>query len=297
MFDRIDQGMYWDKAWTLVSGCIRCSPGCEYCWALVMENRFSREPKVTIFDKKVEKFLGQRVFGKIRIHSERLNIPLKRKKPTVWAIWNDLFHEDVPEEPFIREAFWAMSQAGWHTFLLLTKRAKRMFEWAQGNPWPENIWLGADGDTQQEADEKIPILRQIPAAVRFISVEPLLEQTDLCLSPGIEISAPYGIHGIHWVIAGGETGPGARPMHPDWARSVRDQCQAAGVPFLFKQFGEWGKEGKQTPAPTKLKISNFKRIPRHAAFPDGTTLWHCGKKAAGRLLDGREYNELPEVKG
>ena len=256
MFDRIDQGIYWDRAWTLISGCTPCSPGCTHCWALGMEKRFTK-----CYDGIYE--------GRIRIHPERLEIPLKRKKPIVWAIWNDLFHEDIPQT-FIDGAWDIMRRADKHIFLILTKRIKRAEEFCRFKQAYSNIWPGVTVCNQEEADEKIPLLRRISATVRFISGEPLLEQTDLCLSPGFEISAPYGNRGIHWVIAGGETGPRARPMHPEWVRSVRDQCQAAGVPFFFKRHGSWNER--------YYKASRF----------DPTN--------SGRLMDGREYNELPEIK-
>ena len=200
----------------------------------------------------------------------------------------------IPDD-FIVKVWANMALCPQHIFLILTKRPRRMLEFVMEIGIPNhgilpNVWLGCTVVNQQEADEKIPILRQIPAAVRFISVEPLLEQTDLCLSPGIEISAPYGIHGIHWVIAGGETGPGARPMHPAWARSVRDQCQAAGVPFFFKQWGEWAPHNEGSKYRQHCWNSG-------SSIRDLVVSSHVGKKAAGRLLDGREYNELPEVKG
>ena len=298
MFDRIKQGMYWDKPWTLVSGCTRCSPGCEHCWALAMENRFGRY-------KRDEEGMF------IETHPERLHIPALRRKPTVWAIWNDLFHENVPID-FIQSAFDVMSTCGNHIFLLLTKRIERMaailphLRYIGGMKWQDSptphIWLGVTVCNQAEADEKIPILLQIPAVVRWVSIEPMLGPIDL---RNIKVSSGPGFSDwdrapecLKWIVMGGETGPGARPMHPDWVRSVRDQCQAAGVPFFFKSWGEWcpglgtkggfvsGLDGQFTKAGDKSTHE----------WGNGYISQRVGKKTAGRLLDGREWNELPEDK-
>jgi len=288
MFDRIEKGLYWDRALTLVSGCTPCSPGCDHCRSAALTHRFQRQSEHETFLTGTAPLTDslQRFTGRIIIHPERLDIPLRRKKPTVWAIWNDLFHEDVSEEPFIREAFWNMGQAGWHIFLLFTKRAKRMAEWAQGKLWPENVWPGVTVCNQPEADEKIPLLLQIPAAVHFISYEPALG----------EILIKWWLDGNHesgrkpgWLICGGETGPGARPMRPEWAISVRDQCRASGVPFFFKQWGEW------IPCSYLPGLKKPGIIMSIDGTPEGQVC-RIGKKATGRLLDGLEYNELPEVK-
>jgi protein gp37 len=253
-----------------------------------MEKRFSRQPKVTVFDEKAEKFLGQRVFNNIRIHPERLDIPLKRKKPTVYAVWNDLFHEEVPDE-FIQAAYmrmWNTQQK--HIYLVLTKRIDRARY--HYNRWmamknvpkelmcPQNIWLGCTVCTPDEL-WKMDELRKIPAAVHWVSFEPLL--ADL---------GKINLEHIDLCVLGGETGPGARPMHPAWARSVRDQCQAAGVPFFFKQWGEWAPHNEGSKYRQHCWNSG-------SSIRDLVVSSHVGKKAAGRLLDGREYNELPEVKG
>jgi protein gp37 len=261
MFDKISEGRYWDKPWSLVSGCTRCSPGCDHCWALAMEKRFAW--------KKGEE-------GAIRLHPERLDIPLKRKKPTVWAIWNDLLHADVPL-PFISTAYEYMADCPQHIFLVLTKRAERMAHyWTmpahEGRSVPLNVWHVITVCNQPEADEKIPLLLQIPAAIRGVSVEPMLGPVDLHLTrsdrrthllndcdnfPGVEHSRKYR-NDISWVVLGGETGAGARPMKTEWVRDVRDQCKAAGVPFFFKAWGP------------------------------------C--KEVGRMLYGRTWDELPEAK-
>lgn len=161
-----------------------------------------------------------------------------------------------------------------------------------GPLWPyENVWLGVSVENQETADERIPLLLQCPAAVRWISAEPLLGPLDLgwflstnVWENGVAVrGSDYG-HGVRldWVVTGGESGPAARPMHPDWARSLRDQCAAAGVPFFFKQNGEY------------VSVSEVAGPGEHFEFPDGATVRRVGKKLAGRLLDGVEHNAHPE---
>jgi len=156
------------------------------------------------------------------------------------------------------------------------------------NP-PSNVWIGTTVENQKYADLRIPDLLKIPAKVHFLSCEPLLGKLDLRKAFDGDQAFPLGM-GIQWVICGGESGRGARPMHPDWARSLRDQCQAAGVPFFFKQWGEWGLPDD---------VSCVDEVPERvyrigSAFPD-VHMYRIGKKAAGRLLDGREWNELPNT--
>lgn len=284
MFDYISTGRYWDKPWTLVSGCTRCSPGCDHCWALAMEHRFKKKP----------------YFKPVWAHLDRLDIPLRRKKPTVWAIWNDLFHEDVPLY-FISDALNIIHACPQHTFLILTKRAKRLSAmWSSGVTLPGNLWLGVTVCNQQEADEKIPLLLQIPAAVRWGSIEPMLGPVDIrpflpsITWEGIDRNKPSGVSlktGISGIVLGGETGPGARPMHPDWPRKVRDDCQAAGVPFMFKG---WGKYCRASQMPQEVWNGMVRSNKYLAETKDES--YNIGK-AAGRLLDGREWSELPEIKG
>lgn len=257
---RIEKGMYWDKAWTLVSGCTPCSPGCGDetgggCWALGMEKRFGRS-------------------GPVTVHPERLDIPLRRKKPTVWAIWNDFGHEDVPQN-FIYDVMDTVSHCPQHIFLALTKRPQNIY-YKQFENFP-NFWLGVTVCNQEEADEKIPLLLQIPAAVRWVSIEPMLGPVDLFDAFGGYDQSLGMSESVDWIVLGGESGPGARPMHPDWVRSVRDQCQAAGVPFFFKQWG----------------AGSFEMCPDYHKGRDWPD-WK--KKLHGRSLDGREWNELPEIK-
>jgi len=178
----------------------------------------------------------------------------------------------------------------------------------EGNYWPlPNVWLGVSVEDQARADERIPLLLQTPAAVRFLSCEPLLGPVELSdLSGWITSDAVHwwgrpilGGSGINWVIGGGESGPGARPMHPDWARSLRDQCQAAGVAFFFKQWGEYRPGG----APVGIRMEWVHPSGLHYGTGEPIrgeglpveTMSRVGKKAAGRLLDGRTWDEFPEV--
>lgn len=234
---------------------------------------------------------------------------------------SDLFHEEVPFE-FIQDVFDVMVKAWWHTFQILTKRPERMKnfmerfmaqrrEYAetlkdneirrQAREWaahpPKNIWLGVSVENQKAADERIPYLLETPAAVRFLSCEPLLGPVDLTnyLPYSYQATDEWGAFtdvydqpGVDWVIVGGESGPGARPMHPDWVRSIRDQCQEAGVPFFFKQWGSWFPLGQKSNGWNG--ISKY----RNDEWPF-QPMYRIGKQLAGRLLDGREWNEMPEV--
>jgi len=302
-------GIEWtDETWNPVTGCTKVSQGCKHCYAERVWQRLSapRQP-----------YAGRK-FTDVQCHYERLEHPLHWKKPRMVFVnsMSDLFHEDVPDY-FISRVFLEMSRCPQHTFQILTKRHERMLAYmngvlksakirvANGYPtkfWPlPNVWLGVSVEDQATADERIPLLLQTPAAVRFVSVEPMLGPIDLnkrvCLVDKRRFKLTIGNY-LDWVICGGESGPKARPMHPDWARSLCDQCKAAGVPFFFKQWGEWAPIDLWSPGPAK----------QNAVMPDGTwcsihinpddvgahRMINCGKKAAGRLLDGREWNEMPE---
>jgi len=189
-----------------------------------------------------------------------------------------------------------------------------LHNWIHGNP-PHSVWIGTTCENQDAADKRIPELLKIPARVRFLSVEPMLGPVDLTQIPtgqghGYNESDPivtmnslnrasvFAPH-IHWVICGGESGNNARPMHPDWARSLRDQCQAARVPFLFKQWGEYCPVSKDNPLPLS-EVTKMRAINEEGCFVErmekGTSvIWKSGKKAAGRTLDGQIHNEFPEV--
>jgi protein gp37 len=232
---------------------------------------------------------------RVTFHPDRLEEPGKWRKPQRIFVCSmgDLFHKNVKIE-WIDQVISEITYDYEHTFLILTKRPlialnyfNNSFPVTQDEVLP-NLWIGVSIEDQKTADERIPILLQIPAAKRFVSVEPMLGPVDIkwaisrnrldigagflergMFSPGMETLRP-----LDWVIAGGETGPGARPMHPDWVRSLRNQCQAAGVPFFFKH---WGEYKEFIYAPTGEKI-----------------LLRVGKEKAGHLLDGKEYREFPK---
>ena len=294
----IEKGRYWDLPWSLISGCTPSSPGSDHCWSAGISHHYYREGEfghsTPIYTNNAGNFNG------IVVHNQdRLSIPLKRKKPTVYAIWNDLYHKDVPGS-FIVAAYKTMIQAKQHTFLILTKRAEIMAyslspENCFARPDFSNIWHGLTICNQAEADEKIPIFLQVPGK-KFLSIEPMLGPIDLTIyCDQIGHEHPAWIRQIDCVVCGGETGPGARPMHPDWVRSIRDQCQGAGVPFFFKQWGLWKPMGEHYSG----KVDG--------CWVNGKFWRGVGSMVAGdfnmkrnndvyRLLDGRLHNDLPWVK-
>ena len=246
MFDKVAEGRWWDRAWSLVAGCTPCSPGCEHCWLRAMQRRF-----------RTGEFDGAPGAGPW-FRPDRLDLPWRTRKPTAWAIWSDLFHEAVPQYRQ-HDAWRVMRDCPQHRFLVLTKRPATMLKVLSGRcsthgmdlsqPLP-NVWLGVTVCNQAEADAKIPILLQIPAAVRFLSIEPMLGPVELREGEWAQACSRLGwLHdsvafnrapdhrdrGLDWLIAGAETGPGARPADPAWFRSLRDQCRVAGVPFFLKQ--------------------------------------------------------------
>lgn len=197
-----------DSTWNPVTGCTKVSPGCKHCYAERITERF-----------------GQ-TFTDVRVRPARIALPLRwrRSRRIFVNSMSDMFHEEVPVA-FIEEVFAVMAQAHWHSFQVLTKRARRLAKIAPRLVWPSNVWQGV---SVENADYtwRIGCLQQVPAAVRFLSVEPLL---------GPIPQLP--LEGIHWVIVGGESGPQHRSMDPEWVRDIRDQCLAVGVPFFFKQWG------------------------------------------------------------
>ena len=243
-----------DEVWNPTVGCTQLSIGCQNCYAERMFNRFHRWPVFPPYEK----------FSEVRCYPERLNQPLHWKKPRRVFVdsMSDLFHENVPDE-FIQQVFTVMISATWHTFMVLTKRPQRMLEIISRYKvyQSENIWLGVTAENQATADYRIPLLLQTPAAVRFVSVEPMLEEINLlqinasdkdecCIlfplageftCDGRNEPMPIRGGGISWVICGCESGPGARPMKMSWAAYLKHQCVFAGVPFFLKQMMVNGK--------------------------------------------------------
>lgn len=205
-----------NSTWNPVSGCTKVSPGCAHCYAETFTLRFRRG--------------GPFIPGKstIRLHPERLKLPLSWQEPRRIFVnsMSDLFHEDIPAS-FILEVFKVMVNANQHIFQVLTKRHERLAKLASRLPWPNNVWVGVSVENQRWANQRIPYLKELPAAVKFLSCEPLLSPLDLRAN----------LQGIHWVIVGGESGAKARKTDPNWVRQIRDQCQSVGVPFFFKQWG------------------------------------------------------------
>lgn len=334
-----------DVVWNPLAGCTWASTGCDHCYAAVMARRLEfmaqadltagRDPgrKRKYIGITHKNKAGRIMFnGRVNLDPEAIDEPLRWRKPRRVFVnsMSDLFHKDVPYA-FIRKVWLNMLATPQHTYQVLTKRPERMAEvvaqlveegWQQALPKAFNIWLGTSVENQEQADARIPWLLKTPAHVRFLSCEPLLGAVDLSAwmvaSGQYEkaewMLAKYGSsQPLDWVIVGGESGPGARPMHPDWARSLRDQCQAGGVSYFFKQWGEF--------VPANGDARNSQGI-RYCGgddpngrdligLPDGTItdiewnggpgphltggvqLLRLGKHAAGRLLDSREWNEFP----
>ena len=226
-----------ESTWNPVTGCTKISAGCRNCYAERMAMRL--------------KAMGQPNYAngfKPTCHYDALELPLKWKKSQMIFVnsMSDLFHREVPTA-FIREIFFTMNHAPWHTFQILTKRAGRMAQIAHHFQWSPNVWMGVTVESADYVD-RIDHLRQVSAAVRFLSLEPLL-------GPLPDLN----LEGINWVIVGGESGPGSRPIRPEWVTNIRDQCLEADVPFFLKQWG-------------------------------GTQ-----KKKAGRLLEKRTWDQMPSM--
>ena len=226
-----------DATWNPVTGCTKVSPGCKHCYAERLAKRLQA--------------MGNPRYRNgfaVTLHPDQLDLPLRWNSPRRIFVnsMSDLYHERVPEE-FILRAFDVMVKAEQHVFQILTKRSGRLAKLAPRLPWPPNVWQGVSVENDHYI-ARIADLQKVAAAVRFLSVEPLLGPI-----PDLPLQ------GIHWVIVGGESGPGHRPIEPAWVREIRDQCLEAGVPFFFKQWG-------------------------------GLT-----PKSGGRRLDGRFWNQLPRA--
>jgi len=227
-----------ESTWNPVTGCTKISSGCRHCYAERMARRL--------------KAMGQRNYRngfQVTLQEHMLELPLKWRKPQHVFVnsMSDLFHRDVPLQ-FIRRVFSVMERAPRHTFQVLTKRGERLAELDPKLNWPANVWMGVTVETADHLD-RLDCLRSTPAALKFVSMEPLLGPV-----------AGLDLDGIDWVIVGGESGPGARPMKRSWPREIRDRCREQEVPFFFKQWGG------------------------------------VNKKKAGRKLDGRLWNQRPRVR-
>ena len=311
-----------DATWNIITGCSLESPGCTNCYAMKLAGgRLKNHPSrvgLTI-DTKV----GPVWNGKVRFNEYWLDQPRQWTKPRMIFVCahGDLFHPDV-DTVWLDKIFGEMERCHLHTFQVLTKRSERMRDYFSrryiDGDAPRNIWAGVSIENQEWADNRVPDLLQTPASIRWLSCEPLLGPVDLGairVGAHVEIDALKGREWrgpldfawpkIDWVVAGGESGPGARPMHPDWARSLRDQCAAAGVPFCFKQWGEWAPgECAGGPVTRTQKGATWfadewsieeitPRVAEELHYDDAPDVWRIGKKRAGRLLDGVEHNGFP----
>ncbi len=324
--------LWCDETWNPVRGCSRVSAGCDHCYAEMMAARFSNPG---YWGEGVAKFVHGKPHwtGKIKLVPERLEQPLRWKKPRRIFVnsMSDLFHEAVPDE-FIDRVFAVMALCPQHKFLVLTKRAERMAEYVarlgrsikpleniaremgytfnfQGIgllPWPlPNVQLGVSVEKPDHLDRVVQLLNT-PAAFRFVSYEPALGPLNFRWFGGDRYRALDGrsteydaLRRLDLIIAGGESGPGARPAHPEWFRSTRDQCAEAGVAFFFKQWGEWALSDRfeeivasypKTKKPT-VYLNSAGEIDGAPDFK-ARFLSRVGKKAAGRLLDGRAHDDL-----
>lgn len=230
-----------ESTWNPVTGCDKISPGCKYCYAEVMAKRL----------KAMGQANYQRGF-KLTLQPHMLDRPLLWKKPQVIFVnsMSDLFHEGVPLD-YIKRVFAVMQEAHWHQFQVLTKRAERLEAVAADLPWPENVWMGVSVENE-DYTFRIDHLRRTGAAVKFLSLEPLLGPL-----PDLDLDD------IDWVIVGGESGRRPRPIHEDWVTDIRDQCVRAGVPFFFKQ---WGGTNKKKAGRT-LQGRTWDQLPAGAAYP------------------------------
>jgi protein gp37 len=324
-----------DASWNPVVGCTEISPGCANCYAArLAATRLRNTPQYKDLAQVLPRSHGNpnptrtQWFGEVRFLPERLEEPLHWRKPRKIFVCDmgDLFHESVPDE-VIDQIFAVMALAERHTFQVLTKRPERMKDyiarvldspgavvqamrritnqWEALPAWPlPNVVCMTSVENQHFADERIPLLLATPAVVRGISAEPLLGPVFL-ESPIRQWQRDHQMENrvtsLDWVVCGGESGPNARPMHPDWARSLRDQCVAAGVPFFFKQWGEWIHVSQIEAAMSKAEIDALsmntvcRDEKRGTPDLDGIS-FKVGKKRAGRLLDGRAWNEFPKPK-
>ncbi|MFC3284448.1 DUF5131 family protein [Litchfieldella rifensis] len=234
-----------EHTWNPMTGCTKVSPGCKHCYAEEMAKRL-----------KAMGTPGYENGFELSLLIERLDQPLRRKKPTKYFVnsMSDLFHEAVPDQ-FLDKVFDVIDRTPQHTYQILTKRADRMADYFWRHKVPENAWLGVSVEDKKYGVPRIEHLRAVDATVRFLSVEPLLEDIGV-----VELAD------IHWVIVGGESGRNARPLKEEWVDNIRRQCETQDVAFFFKQWGTWGADGKKR-----------------------------NKKANGREFQGRVWDEMPRI--
>lgn len=337
-----------DATWNPIIGCSVVSPGCTNCYAMRLAGtRLKDHPsrKGLTIDTKA----GPVWNGPVRLLEDKLREPLRWTRPRriFPCAHADLFADQVPDA-WIDKVFAVIAGTPQHIYQVLTKRPARAKAYIDGlperrrlmachsalddGPWPlPNVHLGVSVEDQARADERIPILLDTPAAVHWISAEPLLGPVDLsgwlfgpvepCATCPRDEDCECGWKGRHtlpgqvgldWIVAGGESGPGSRPMHPEWVREIRAQCEAAEVPFLFKQWGDWARDPEldrhfissdithQMGTVERLQASDgqyavaWERLDDDGVHALGIQLKRIGKKAAGRLLDGVEHNGMPE---
>lgn len=295
-----------DKTVNLAWGCQKVSPGCKHCYAERISAVRARHPnpKIAARYEGVVDSDGHWT-GRVNLAAEKFpSLPRKGCRIFVGSM-TDIFQVGVPQVFLVKLWQW-MEAYSQHTFQILTKRPERMADFL-GEYFPSplhNVWGMTTVCNQSEADGKIPHLLSAPLAVRGVSIEPMLGPVDLfdhlfseydkaCMDIQMMHPHAYSHEKINWIICGGETGPGARPMHPNWVRSLRDQCQHANTPFFFKGWGEWVTENQ---SPEDIVLPGHSRTPRGwkgRKYED--SVYRVGKRRAGRLLDGREWNEVPEV--
>jgi protein gp37 len=362
-------GIEWsDATWNVVIGCDKVTEGCSNCYAIRTAHRFQQHPDPKVSGAYAGTEKDGEWTGQVNLLEDRLDMPLRWTRPRRIFVnaQSDLFHKNVPDE-FIAKVFAVMALAPQHQFQILTKRHGRMRSllnndrfhgavaaavkerWGRGNwtrraypifqdsykdrlvAWPlPNVWLGVSVEDQDTANLRIHALLDTPAAVRWLSCEPLLGPVDLtrvqprryggplyhdALRPVLDsVDGRELMPRLDWIVVGGESGPGARPMHPAWARFLRDQCEGAGIPFLFKQWGEWatpedsGHRNSQVSAKRWTYESvRFRPTGEHYSAtadaldmvvgysaPGMTSMLRVGKKKAGRVLDGQLHDGYPQ---
>lgn len=321
-------GISWaDATWNPIVGCSKASPGCAHCYAERMAKRLG-----AMGQEQYASVVGSDGWnGETRLVEKALDLPSRWKRPRRIFVCSmgDLFHESVPNE-WIDRVFAEMAACPKHTFLVLTKRPWRMRTYLQsiadgtarerlfnhrdyqsrfhrlvmqlrkGVPLP-NVQLGVSVSTQDDADARIPELLATPAALRYVSAEPLLGPIDLTVdSRNAALCCGSCLPHLDLVIVGGESGPGARPMHPDWVRSIRDQCKTAGTDFFFKQWGEW-TPGENVPDDKRYKTAWVDEQDGEVnecaddwieEDENGPLVYRVGRRKAGRFLDGRTHDDL-----